>query len=54
MRRYLKLSLADAQAHDIMDTPLSEAPIVTFSLDFIPLKYPDPAVRFGLTRRAFV
>jgi hypothetical protein len=51
MRRYLKLALADAQARDVMNVFLSETPIVTFSLDFVPLNYPDPGLRFGLTRR---
>ncbi len=51
MRRYLKLAVAEARALGIMDVPLSEAPKVTFSLDYIPLNYPDPGHPFGLTRR---
>ena len=51
MRRYLKLSLAEAHARDIMNVGLSDQPIVTFSIDFIPVTYPDPGASFGLTRR---
>lgn len=51
MRRYLKLAVAESRALGIMDVPLSEAPKVTFSLDYIPLSYPDPGHPFALTKR---
>jgi len=51
MRRYLKLALAEAESRRVMDTPLSENPRVTFSLEYIPIKYPHPAERLALEKR---
>lgn len=51
MRRYLKLALAEAQSRGLMATPLTEGPSVTFSLDYIPIQYPDPAEPLALVRR---
>ena len=51
MRRYLKLSMLEAQARDIMSVALAEMPNVSFSAAFVPLNYPEPGVHFGLVRR---
>ncbi len=51
MRRYLKLALAEVIARGLMDTPLEEHPNVTFSLDLIPVRYPDPEERLAITER---
>ena len=51
MRRYLKLALAEAESRGILGVQLSERPAVTFSLDFIPLAYPEPGARSALTQR---
>lgn len=51
MRRYLKLALLDAERRGVLDAALSDQPSVTFSLDYVPIKYPEPGQAFALTRR---
>lgn len=51
MRRYLKLALAEAEALGAMDTLLVASPPVTFSVDYIPLDYPEPSAAGVLVRR---
>ena len=51
MRRYLKLALVAAQVRGVMEAALSTSPAVTFSLDFIPINYPEPGEPRGLTKR---
>lgn len=43
LRRYLKLAIAEADARQLMGVKLEEKPSVTFSLEHIPTKYPQPS-----------
>lgn len=45
VRRYLKLAIAEATAHNIMHAPLREGPEVTFSVMHIPVYYPLATTR---------
>lgn len=51
MRRYLKLAMAEALVLNIMDVRLSDEPPVTFSIEFVPINYPDPAETWGIRKR---
>lgn len=51
MRRYLKLALAEAEARGLMGVAIDDRPAVTFSLDFIPLQYPEPGEPRPLVKR---
>ncbi len=42
LRRYLKLAIELCREHDLMETPLGEAPELPFSLLAVPLSYPKP------------
>ena len=42
LRRYLKLAIEICQERNLMDTPVSEAPELPFSLSAIPKTYPQP------------
>lgn len=43
LRRYLKLAIQMARDRRLMDTPLSDAPELPFSLSAIPRTYPAPS-----------
>jgi hypothetical protein len=51
MRRYLKLALVEADQRGVLDVAIADNPSVTFSLDYVPIKYPEPGQPFALTRR---
>jgi len=42
LRRYLKLAVEMTKDRNLMDTPISEAPELPFTLAAIPLRYPPP------------
>ena len=42
LRRYLKLAIEMSRERNLMDTPLSEAPELPFSLSAIPQTFPQP------------
>lgn len=42
LRRYLKLVIEMSLEKSIMNTPLSEAPKVPYTLSAIPIKFPPP------------
>ncbi|MGK3980229.1 hypothetical protein WMF38_51955 [Sorangium sp. So ce118] len=46
LRRYLKLAMAEAEARQIMGAKLVDRPSVTFSIEHVPVKYPQPS-EFG-------
>ncbi|XXX85678.1 HNH endonuclease [Sorangium sp. So ce145] len=46
LRRYLKLAMAEAEARQIMGAKLVDRPLVTFSIERVPVKYPQPS-EFG-------
>ena len=43
LRRYLKLAIEISREKDLMNTPLTEAPELPFSLSAIPQTYPQPS-----------
>jgi HNH endonuclease len=43
LRRYLKLAMEISRARNLMNTPLTEAPELPFSLSAIPKAYPQPS-----------
>lgn len=42
LRRYLKLAIAEAESRQIMSAKLIDKPSVTFSLEHVPVDYPQP------------
>jgi hypothetical protein len=51
MRRYLKLALAEATSRGVMDCRLDECPSVTFSIDYIPTRYPTASAPRVIEKR---
>ncbi len=49
LRRYLKLAIAEAETRQLMGARLEDKPPVTFSVEHIPINYPQPS-EFGNTR----
>ncbi|WP_437570883.1 HNH endonuclease [Sorangium sp. So ce542] len=48
LRRYLKLAMAEAEARQIMGARLVDRPSVTFPIEHVPVKYPQPSELGGL------
>ena len=42
LRRYLKLAIAEAESRQVMSAKLIDKPSVTFSLEHVPVDYPQP------------
>jgi hypothetical protein len=51
MRRYLKLAILEAESRGVMSAPLTDAPSVTFSIEYVPVRYPAPGERIAIGRR---
>ena len=46
-----KLAMAEAQVKGLMGVPLESRPDVTFSIDYIPTRYPSPLEPVAIARR---